>query len=235
MNFFNRLQGVFFNPKETFTSIAEKSPWKAALVVLLIVIAVFTYLIQPISQLDSINTFKNNIELKDRIGEERFNEMLDRMQNPSKVQTIIQSIIVTPIVVFLGLLLSAAVILVMGRMTSTEGKYVQIFSSYIHASFIDKILGGAVRLIMIFTSKTYMGTTTSLALFFPKMEALSLKFIILSQFDFFQLWMFWVLGYALSSIFKIKFQKALFISYGFWVLKSLLNVGIGLLSLSFLG
>ncbi len=235
MNFFSRLQGVFFNPKETFTSIAEKAPWKDAFVVLLIVIAVFTYLIQPVSQQDSVNTFKNNIELKDRIGEERFNEMLDRMQNPSTVQTIIQSIVITPVVIVLGLLLSTAVIMVMGRMTSTEGKYVQIFSSYIHASFIDKILGGVVRLIMIFTSKTAFGTTTSLALFFPKLEALSLKFIILSQFDFFQLWMFWVLGYALSSIFKITFKKALFISYGFWVLKSLLNIGIGLLSLSFMG
>ncbi|MCD6517998.1 MAG: YIP1 family protein [Candidatus Aminicenantes bacterium] len=235
MNFFIRLQGVFFNPKEIFTSIAEKKPWKDALVVLLIVIAVFTYLIQPISQQDSINTFKNNIELKDRIGEERFNKMLDQMQNPSKVQKIIQSFVMTPVVVLLGLLLSAAVIMVMGRMTSTEGKYVQIFSSYIHAGFIDKILGGVVRLIMIFTSKTSLGTTTSLALFFPKLEALSLKFIILSQFDFFQLWMFWVLGYALSSIFKITFKKALFISYGFWVLKSLLNIGIGLLSLSFMG
>jgi hypothetical protein len=235
MNFFSRLQGVFLNPKETFAFIAEKAPWKDALIVLLVVTAVFSFIIQPISQQDSINTFKNNIKLKDRMGEERFNNTLDRMQNPSKVQIILQSFVVTPVVVVLGLLLSAAVLMVMGRMTSTEGKYVQIFSAFIHASFIDKILGSVVRLIMIFTSKTVMGTTTSLALFFPNLEALSLKFIILSQFDFFQLWMFWVLGYALSSLFKISFKKALFISYGLWILKSLLNIGIGLLSLSFMG
>ncbi|MFW6123718.1 MAG: YIP1 family protein [Acidobacteriota bacterium] len=234
MNFFNRLQGVFFNPKETLQSIAEQAPWKDALIVLLIAAALFTYLIQPYSQQDSINTFKNNIELKDRIGEERFNQMLDRMQNPSKLQVVIQSFVMTPIVVLLGLLLSSAVIMVLGRMTSTQGRYVQIFSVFLHANFIDKILGAGVRLIMIFTSKTYMGASTSLALLFPKLETLSLKFIVLSQFDFFQIWLFWVLGYGLAFLFKIKLKKAMFISYGFWVLKSLLNIGIGLLSLSFM-
>jgi hypothetical protein len=235
MNFFDRFQGVFFNPKETFPKIAEKSPWKDALIVLLIAAALFTYLVHPYSQQDSIKTFKNNIELKERIGEEQFNQMLDRMENPSKMQVIIQSFVLTPIVVLLGFLLSSAVIMVLGRMTSTQGRYAQIFSAYLHANFIDKILGAAVRLIMIFTSKTVMGTTTSLALFFPKLESLSLKFIILSQFDFFQIWLFWVLGYGLASLFEIKIKKAMFISYGFWLLKSLLNIGIGLLSLSFMG
>jgi len=235
MNFIERFQGVFFNPKETFKSIAEHAPWKDALIVLLIVTAAFTYLVQPYSQQDSIKAFKNNIELKDRIGEEQFNKMLDRMQNPSQVQVILQSFVLTPIVVLLGFLLSAMVIMVIGRMTSTQGRYVQIFSSYLHASFIDKVLGAGVRLIMILTSKTYMGTTTSLALFFPKLETLSVKFIVLNQFDFFQLWLFWVLGYALSSVFNIKVKKAMFVSYGFWILKSLLNIGIGLLSLSFMG
>ncbi len=235
MNFLSRLQGVFFNPQETFKSIAEHAPWKNALIILLIAASLFTYLVQPYSQQDSIQTFKNNMELKERIGEEQFNRILERMQNPSQVQVILQSFVFTPIVVLLGFLLSAAVLLVLGRMTSTEGNYVQIFSTFIHASFIDKILGAGVRLIMIFTSKTYMGTTTSLALLFPKLEVMSLKFIILSQVDFFQLWLFWVLGYGLSFIFKIKFKKALFISYGFWLIKSLLNIGIGLLSLSFMG
>lgn len=235
MNFFNRFQGVFFNPKETFQSIAEQAPWKDALIVLLIAAALFTYLIQPYSQQDSIKTIKNNLELKDRIGEEQFNRMLDRMQNPSRLQIIIQSFVLTPIVVLLGFLLSSAAIMVLGRMTSTQGKYAQIFSCLLHANFIDKILGAGVRLIMIFTSKTVMGTTTSLALFFPNLESLSLKFIILSQFDFFQIWLFWVLGYGLASVFKIKLKKAMFISYGFWILKSLLNIGIGLLSLSFMG
>jgi len=234
MNFFNRLQGVFFDPKETLPSTAEKALWKDALIVLILAAALFTYVIQPYSQQDSINTFKNNIELKERIGEEQFNRMLDRMENPSQLQVVIQSFVVTPIIVLVGFLLSAAVIMVLGRMTSTKGRYVQIFSAFLHASFIDKILGAVVRLIMIFTSKTVMGTTTSLALFFPKLEALSLEFIVLNQFDFFQIWFFWVLGYGLASIFEIEFKKALFVSYGFWFLKSLLNIGIGLLSISFM-
>ncbi|MBD3413601.1 MAG: hypothetical protein GF421_04115 [Candidatus Aminicenantes bacterium] len=235
MNLINRIQGVFFNPQETFASVAKNAPWKDVLIVVLIAASLFTIFVQPYSQQDSINTFKNNLELKERIGEERFNQMLDRMQNPSKIQVLLQSFVFTPLVVLLGFLLSAAVIMVLGRLTSTEGRYAQIFSTFLHASLIDKILGAGVRLLMIITSKSYMGTTTSMALLFPKLEALSLEFVVLSQIDFFQLWMFGVLSYGLSSVFNIKLKKALFISYGFWLLKSLLNIGIGVLSLSFMG
>jgi len=79
-----------------------------------------------------------------------------------------------------------------------------------------------------------MQTTTSLALFFPKLEVTSTAFIILSQVDFFQLWLFGVLSYGLAIIFKIELKKALILSYGFWVLKSLFNIGISLISMRFL-
>ena len=77
--------------------------------------------------------------------------------------------------------------------------------------------------------------STTLALFFPRLEVTSTGFIVLSQVDFFQLWMFGILGYGLSYVFKIDTKKALFISYGFWFLKTLFNVGLGLLGSQFGG
>ena len=47
--------------------------------------------------------------------------------------------------------------------------------------------------------------------------------------------MFAVIGYGLSSIFKIPVKKAMVISYSFWLLKSLLYVAMGFLSRSFMG
>jgi hypothetical protein len=123
----------------------------------------------------------------------------------------------------------------MSRMFSTEGNYKQIFSAILHANFIDKILGNALRLVLILTRKSVMQTTTSLALFFPKLEMTSPTFIILSQIDFFQIWLFGILGYGLSSIFKIELKKALILSYTFWVLKSLLYIALGLLGAKYMG
>jgi hypothetical protein len=79
-----------------------------------------------------------------------------------------------------------------------------------------------------------METSTGLALFFPRLEVTSTAFIILTNIDFFQLWMFGIFSYGLASIFKIELKKALFISYGFWLLKTLLYIAIGLLSTIFM-
>jgi hypothetical protein len=115
-------------------------------------------------------------------------------------------------------------------MFSSEGNYRQVLSVYLHAGFIDKILGNAVRLPLILIRKSVVQTTTSLAFLFPKMETTSLGFRVLSQFDLFQLWLFGILAFGLSAVFKINLRKALVISYGFWFLKSLLYVGLSFLS-----
>jgi len=235
MNSFNRLQGIFFNPKLTFKAISEKPVWVDALIILLIAWVLFNFIIAPYAQKDQLQILKNNLKLQERLGEERFNQMIERVENPSQTSIILRNLVLNPGGLLIGFLFSSLIILAIGRMFSTEGNYKQIFSAILHANFIDKILGNALRLVLILTRKSVMQTTTSLALFFPKLEVTSPTFIILSQVDFFQLWLFGILGYGLSSIFKIELKKALILSYTFWVLKSLLYIALGLLGTKFMG
>ena len=234
MDFFNRLQGVFFNPRLTLKAISEKPVWVDALIILLIVLAIFSYIVVPYAQKDQIQTLKNNVELQERLGEERINQQIEFLENPQKSFFIIFHIIIPFFANLIGFLLPSLIILAMGRLFSIEGNYKQIFSVFLHASFVDKILGNAVRLVLILSQKSVMQTTTSLALFFPRLEVTSPAYIILSQVDFFQLWLFGILGYGLSSIFKIELKKALILSYGFWFLKSLLYISFSLLGAQFM-
>ena len=231
MNFLNRFQGIFLSPQQTFKAISEKPIWLDALIILLIAIALFSYITAPYTNKDSIQMFENNIKLKERIGEERFNQMLEDFKNPSQTSVIIRYFTV-PISSVIGFLISSLIILGLGRLTSTEGKFIYIFSAFLYANFIDKILGNAVRLFLAVSRKSVMQNTTSLALFFPKLEITSPAFLILSQVDFFQLWLFGIFGFALAYIFKIELKKALFISYGFWLLKSVFYIAIIRLSMS---
>lgn len=235
MNFFARLQGVFFSPRLTLKAISEKPIWIDALIILLIVLALFTYISTPYSNKDRAEILKNNIKLQERMGEERFKQRIEQLENPSKTLIILSSFILSPITSLIGFLISSLIILVIGRFSSTEGKFIQIFSVYLHANFIDKILGNALRLVLILSRKSVMQTTTSLALLFPRLEVTSLSFIILSQVDLFQIWMFGILGYGLSHIFKIEIKKALFISYGFWVLKSLFYIILAFFGMKLMG
>ena len=49
----------------------------------------------------------------------------------------------------IGLLFSSLIIIILGRFVSSQGKYVQIVSAVVHASFVDKLLGNAVRFLLI--------------------------------------------------------------------------------------
>ena len=234
MNFFNRLQGVFFNPQATFEALAAKPVWADALIFILIAFTLFTYFSAPYSRQDQRQIFENNVELRERMGEDAFNQRLEQMKNPPQWQAIL-GYASAPVTLLIGLLVASLFLLIFGRMGSTEGKYVQVMSAYLHANFIDKLLGNGVRLFLILTKKSTLQATTSMAMFFPKMEVTSPAFAVLSQIDFFQIWMFGVLAFGLSAIFKIPLRRALIVSYLIWAIKSLLYIGLMLLSMQIMG
>lgn len=226
MNFLVRLQGIFFTPKLTLKALSEKSLWVDALIILLILLALFTYIVTPYSNKDRAEILKNDIKYQERIVEETFKQRIEQLENPSQTLIILSSFLLSPISFIVGFLISSLIILAIGRFFSTEGKFKQVFSAYLHANFIDKILGNIVRLALILSRKSVMQTTTSLAILFPQLEITSLGFIVLSQFDFFQIWLFGILGYGLSQIFNIEMKKALIISYSFWLIKSLFYIAL---------
>lgn len=234
MNFLQRFLGIFLNPKDTFKALAEKPVWLDALIVLLLFSILFQFVIMPYSQQDNIQIMKNNVKMRERMGDEQFNRMLDRMENPTPASLIIRSVVLTPLTLLIGFLLASLILFGMSRLVSTQGKYMQVFSAFLYANFIEKILGYTVRMLLTLVQKSFIQTTTSMALFFPRLEVTSPAFVVLSQIDFFQLWMFGIFGYALASIFKIDIRKALFISFLFWLLKGLVYVAIGLISLRYM-
>lgn len=230
MPFFSRLFGVFFNPKDTFKALAERPIWVDMLILLLLLVAVYAALISPYIPQDQIKLLQSDAERRAKIGEEAYNRQMEFWKDPPPFVTI-TGIVMQPVTLLIGILIQSLIILGMGRLTSTEGKYIQVFSAFIHANAINLILGNALRVFLISSRGSVFQTTTSLALFFPTLEIKSPAYAVLTQVDFFQIWVFGILGFALSEIFKIELKKALFLSYGFWFIRSLFYIAIGLLSM----
>ena len=93
MNFFNRLQGVFFSPKDTLKAISEKPVWIDTMIVLLVVIMIFSFIIVPYAQKEQIQVLKNNVEMQERLGEEAYQQQLEFLENPPKWFFFVTSII----------------------------------------------------------------------------------------------------------------------------------------------
>jgi hypothetical protein len=232
MTFFQRLEGVFFNPRPTLTAVAEKPVWVDMLILLLIALVAFSVVVTPYATHDQLELTKDSTRLKERLGEERFNAYVQGLENPSQASRIIRTFVGAPVYFVVALLLQALVLIILGRFFSTQGTFRQVFASLVHAHAVNVLLGNAVRLVLILMRKSVVQTSTSLALLFPRIEVTSTAYVVLTQIDFFQLWLFGILAYGLSAVFKIDLKKALFLSYTLWVLKAVLNIAFGLFGMS---
>jgi len=233
MNLFQRLQGVFFDPKRTFDGLAAKPVWIDALVLVLVALIAFNLVVAPYMMKDQLDRDKNSAALKERLGEDNYAKRIHALENPSSFSVVVGTFVITLLFFIVAILLQALILLIMGRLVSTQGTYVQVLSVLVHASFIDKLLGNSLRLVLALTRRSLMQTSTGLAMLFPKLEVMSTPYVILAQIDLFQLWMFGVLAFGLAAIFKISLKKALILSYGLWFLKALFNIGLGILQMNF--
>jgi hypothetical protein len=234
MNFFKRLEGTFFSPKQTFAALAEKPVLADVLIVLLIAMMAYSLIVMPYMRSEQLQMTKDSVKLKERMGEEAFNRQVQSLEGPPTTWAYVSTFIFGPLFVFVAWLLQSFLIILMGRLTSSFGTFKHVFSALLHASLVNVLLGNAVRAILAVTRKSVMQVSTGLAVFFPKLEVTSTPYIVLSQVDIFQLWMFGILAYGIAAVFKISLRKALFISYTVWVLKSLANIGLALFGMSFL-
>ena len=234
MGLLRRFPGVFFEPRRTFVSLAERPVWIDALILVLVALIGFSLAVAPYMQQDNLKLIKDSASLKDSLGEDAYNKLIDQTEHPSRMSQIVRTFVQTPLFYLAALLVQSLILLILGRLLSTQGIYVQVLAALIHASFIDKVLGNAVRVVLALARKSYMQTSTGLALLFPKLEVTSTAYIMLTQVDLFQLWMFGVLAFGLSAIFKMPLKKALLLSYGMWLLKALTNILIGVIMMSFL-
>jgi len=218
MSFSGRLIGTYFEPGRTFRAISERSLWVDVLIVLLILISLYTYLIFPFGQKDSLRSLEDNAaKLKAKWGESRYASYLERMKGQDRSLT---AFLVTPLTYLVGFLFSALIVLGMGRLVSTQGNYLQVFSSLLHANLVDKLLGNGLRLFLISGRKSVLETSTGLPVLFPKLDVMSTAYALLAQVDLFQLWTFCLFGMGLAAAFKISLKKGFVISFAFWLLKS---------------
>ncbi|HOE14526.1 MAG TPA: YIP1 family protein [Candidatus Saccharicenans sp.] len=230
-----RLIGVFIKPKETFESVAEKPIWVDALIIVLIALAIYSYLIAPFAARDSYNLFQQSTKLKQQLGEERFQTFLEEARKKAEGMTTttrLTQALTGSLVGIIGLLFQALLLFVLARFFSSHGTYKQVMAALFHANFINAILGNGLRSLLISAKQSVYNVSTGLAVFFPGLDPTSSSYMILTSIDFFQLWMFGVLAYGLAAIFKIDMKKALIISYLFWGLKTLVNIVTGIWGMS---
>jgi hypothetical protein len=224
MSFGGRLIGTFFWPGRTFRFIASRPVWVDILVLVLVLISLYSYLTFPFGQKDRILTMEaHEADLTAKWGASGYASELERIKGRNRA---LCAFVVTPLTSLFGLLFAALIVLGTARVVSSEGNYLQVFSSLLHASLVDKLLGNGLRLYLILSRGPEAETPAGVSALFLKLEGTSATAAFLSQLDPFQLWMYCLFALGLAAAFKIGWKKGLVISVIFWLLKGLLAVAL---------
>jgi len=220
MSFFERVVGVFFNPRQTLEAVAEKPIWWDVLIVLLVSMSIYSALIMPLATRDALANYQTETGAPPP----------DFGQMPKWILVI--GVIAGLFSIMVMVFLTCGIIYLMGRLFSTAGDFAKIIAVYLHASLVDSLLGNIIRLVLILMKKT-IRVSTSLAVLLPADVPLrSFGYILLSQFDFFRLWAFGILAFGLSAVFKVDRKKALWIAFLSWLIITLLAAGLSGLGLA---
>jgi len=214
-----RFFGVFFRPAATFRFLAGRPLWVDALAIVLAAGAAFSYCVFPFAQQDRLQTFKkSSAGFIEKHGEQQYAVAMARIEDKSRA---LDAFVVKPLIALTGFLFVSLIALSAGRAAGRSGYYLQVFSCFIHASFVTTILGNAVRLALVTARRTTLRASAGLAIFFPGLPAVSTVYAALTQVDFFSLWTYGLFGLGLASAFKVSAGKGLAIAYALWVLRCL--------------
>src|SRR5512137_127607 len=113
MSLFKRVEGAFFSPKPMFEGLAGRPVWIDTLIVLIIALMAFNFIVAPYLQKDQLILMRDNAEaLKQKYGEDRYAQIIERTEHPSKASQIMQIFIMTPILALIGILLQSLLLLV---------------------------------------------------------------------------------------------------------------------------
>ena len=219
MNFFDRVLGVFFNPRRTLESVAEKPVWWDVLVVALVSMLVYSALVMPFVTQEALANYQSSSGAPPP----------DFSQMPKWILAI--GLFAGMVTVVIMIFLTCGVIYLVGRIFSPAGDFAKIVAVYLHAGLVDSLLGNIVRLALTLMKKS-VRVSTSLAVLLPAEVPLrSFWYILLGQFDFFRLWAFGILAFGLSAVFKVDRKKALGIAFLSWFILTVLAAGLSGLGL----
>jgi hypothetical protein len=226
--FINDFFGVIGNPAQTIARVMEKKRWQAALAVILLVAAVCTFLIYPISKADQARLIRDS-DMAEKLSDEQL-AGLDQYTPTGRIFGALVPIVFSG----LAIVLAAFFIYLFYKVAGSEGLYVNYFSGVVHASLLDMVLGGILKCVLVMIKQTTM-VHTGLTLFFPGLEIRSLPFIALSQFDFFSLWYLAALALGIAAYARISPKKSIFIAVLYFLFKSIVFIGFSYIMMKITG
>jgi len=220
--------GVIGNPGPTIARVMDKKRWQAALVLVLLVSAIVTFITFPVSKVEQAKLIRDS-QMAEKLSEEQL-ASLDKFTPTQRFMGSLYALVFSGLTIVIG----AFFIYLFFKVAGSEGNYVNYFSGVAHASILDMFLGGILKGALILLKKTLI-VHTGLTMLFPGLDFRSLGFIVLSQFDFFSIWYLAALALGIAVYAKISLKKSISVMVAYFLFKSLVFIAFSYLAMKLVG
>ncbi|HSQ34524.1 MAG TPA: YIP1 family protein [Candidatus Binatia bacterium] len=226
--FVNDLVGVIVNPGPAIAALMDKKRWQAVFMLILMTTAILAYISYPITKAEGARFIRNS-EMAEKFSEEQ----LANLDKFSPGQRLFGALTQLPMAAVI-LLMAAFFVYLFFKTAGCEGNFGNYFSGVVHASLLDMFLGGILKNVLMWINKT-MIVHTGLTMFFPDLDFRSVKFVILSQFDFLSIWYLLALAMGIALFTKISVKKSMVVMALYFLFKSVIFVSFSYFSMKLIG
>ncbi len=220
--------GVIVNPGAAIARVMDKKRWQAALVLVLLVSAIVSFITFPVTKVEQAKLIRDS-QMAEKLSEEQL-ASLDKFTPTQRFMGSFYALVFSGLAIVIG----AFFIYLFFKVAGSEGNYVNFFSGAAQASILDMALGGILKGTLILLKKTLI-VHTGLTMFFPGLDFRSLPFIVLSQFDFFSLWYLAALALGIAVYAKISLKKSISVMVAYFLFKSLVFIAFSYLTMKLVG
>ncbi len=227
-NFLLRLKDLVVAPTRLMVRVGEAPRFLLPGLLVLVVMAVFTYFTMPISGPEQMELMRDS-KIMRMMPEDVWQKQYEEAMDPSPLKLAMQSVgsgfsIWVSMTVF-GFILGFFV-----RMSGGTGSFKQALGVVSWASLIPFGIGTLVKLPLIMVTESMYRVSIGLAAFAPGDDPTSpLRQILSTYGDFFTWWGLVVLVIGFSQVFKLNRGTTVVSVLLPWALASAIPLGIGLM------
>jgi hypothetical protein len=220
LSFFNKLVLIFTNPGKVFANLKLYPDWLLPILLIIVVTIASSFLLKDLG----IREAKQKILDSEQIPEEQKELIIQRMEQGGPLQ-MVMSVAGPVIFIFIAFAVVAGVFYLTGSFVfGGNTTYKTMFSVYTWGYMVS-ILEAVIK-IPLALAKNNIHVYTSLAVFFDPAQANTTLFKIANAIDVFAIWRLFLWGLGISIIYKFSQGKAYGIVIFWYVVWTLISIGL---------
>ncbi len=225
---FSKIWGIYFRPKEVFSSLKLKSDWLLPFIIICLVSMIFAYVTYEQRIADAKVKVLSNPNLTE---EQRtlIEERIDQQAQQKWTLALAPAFIFIFFAIFTLVLLFAFNVLLGG-----QGKFITMLSIFMYSSLVG-IPEMIIKTPLVMAKNSVEGVHTDLALLLPADLSDKFYYQFLAGFNFFTFWQVLLIATGISIIYQFTFKKSLTTVMVLWILLIFITTALRTLTGGMLG